>query len=126
MNTREKLIDRLPVDDAILILREELKQSSDGYATHLSYGGKGDPAEEVHIDALEMAISALEQTKWISVTERLPDDDSHVLAYLRIGEEGRIYPASYAKGVWWDCIFGTPTTKTTTHWMPLPTPPEGE
>ena len=68
-NTREKLIDRLPVDDAILILREELTQRVDGYATHLSYGGKGDPAEEVHIDALEMAISALEQTKWIPVTK---------------------------------------------------------
>ena len=64
--------------------------------------------------------------KWIPVTERLPEDDSHVLAYLRIGEEGRIYPASYAKGVWWDCIFSTPATKTTTHWMPLPEPPVAE
>lgn len=61
---------------------------------------------------------------WISVEERLPKDDSYVLAYLRIGEEGRIYAASYAKGVWWDCIFNTPATKTTTHWMPLPEPPE--
>ena len=65
-------------------------------------------------------------SKWIPVTERLPDDDSNVLANLRIGEEGRIYPAYYAKGVWWDCIFNTPATKTTTHWMPLPTPPKGE
>ena len=65
-------------------------------------------------------------TEWIPVTERLPEDNSHVLAYLRIGEEGRIYPASYAKGMWWDCIFSTPTTKTTTHWMPLPEPPKGE
>ena len=75
--------------------------------------------------ALSMAIAALrEQPKWIPVTERLPKDDSDVLAYLRIGEEGRIYPANYAKGVWWDCIFNTPATKTTTHWMPLPEPPE--
>ena len=50
----------LPIDDAILILKEEYKQRADGYATHLSYGGKGDPAEEVHLDALEMAIAALE------------------------------------------------------------------
>lgn len=55
--------DRLPIDDAILILREELKQRVDGYATHLSYGGKGDPAEEAHIDALEMAIAALERQR---------------------------------------------------------------
>lgn len=61
--------------------------------------------------------------KWIPVSERLPENDSDVLAYLRIGEEGRIYPANYANGVWWDCIFNTPATKTTTHWMPLPEPP---
>ena len=64
--------------------------------------------------------------KWIPVTERLPEDDSDVLAYLRIGEEGRIYPATYAKGMWFDCIFNTPATSTTTHWMPLPEPPKGE
>ena len=51
---------KLPIDDAILILKEEHKQRADGYATNLSYGGKGDPAEEVHLDALEMAIAALE------------------------------------------------------------------
>ena len=54
---------RLPIDDAILILKEEYKQRVDGYATHLSYGGNGDPAEEVHIDALGMAIAALELQK---------------------------------------------------------------
>lgn len=51
---------KLPIDDAILILKEEYKQRVDGYTTHLSYGGNGDPAEEVHIDALGMAIAALE------------------------------------------------------------------
>ena len=63
--------------------------------------------------------------EWISVNDRLPEDDSNVLAYLPIGEEGRIYPANYAKGVWWDCIFNTPA-QVTTHWMPLPQPPKGE
>ena len=56
---------KLPIDDAILILKEEYKQRVDGYATHLSYGGNGDPAEEVHIDALGMAIAALELQKQI-------------------------------------------------------------
>ena len=55
--------ERLPIDDAILILREELQQLSDGYATHISYGGKGDPATEANLAALEMAISSLEQRK---------------------------------------------------------------
>ena len=58
--------------------------------------------------------------EWISVDDRLPEDDSDVLAYSRNGEECRIYPANYAKGVWFDCIFTTPVTDTTTHWMPLP------
>ena len=62
----------------------------------------------------------------ISVDDRLPEDDSDVLAYSRNGEECRIYPANYAKGVWFDCIFTTPATDTTTHWMPLPHPPKGE
>ena len=64
--------------------------------------------------------------QWISVDDRLPEDDSDTLAYLQIGEEGRIYPANYAKGVWFDCIFNTPVTESTTHWMPLPQPPKGE
>ena len=74
------------------------------------------------LDAYERGrVNAL---KWIPVSERLPEDDSDVLAYLRIGEEGRIYPANYAKGMWFDCIFNTPATNTTTHWMPLPEPPK--
>ena len=63
---------------------------------------------------------------WVSVEDRLPEDDSDVIAYLRTGEEGRIFPANYAKGVWFDCIFNKRVTETTTHWMPLPEPPKGE
>ena len=58
--------------------------------------------------------------EWVSVKDRLPEDNSDVLAYLRDGDKGRIYPANYAKGVWFDCIFNAPATDTTTHWMPLP------
>ena len=64
--------------------------------------------------------------EWITVDDRLPEDNSDVLAYSRNGEEGRIYPAIYAKGVWFDCIFNTPVTDTTIYWMPLPEPPKGE
>ncbi len=63
--------------------------------------------------------------EWISVEDRLPEDDSDVLAYLRIGEEFRIYPACYSNGVWFDCVFNAPATDTTTHWMPIPEPPKG-
>ena len=65
---------KLPIDDAILILKEEYKQRVDGYTTHLSYGGNGDPAEEVHIDALGMAIAALELQKQIFPHYRKEND----------------------------------------------------
>ena len=65
---------KLPIDDAILILKEEYKQMVDGYTTHLSYGGNGDPAEEVHIDALGMAIAALELQKQTFLHHRKEND----------------------------------------------------
>ena len=64
--------------------------------------------------------------EWISVDDELPGDDSDVLACLRIGEESRICPASYAKGMWFDWIFNTPVTESITHWMPIPQPPKEE
>ena len=82
------------------------------------------------VDALAIAQHLIDNgvtvQEWISVEDKLPEDDSDVLAYLQIGQEGRIYPANYEKGVWFDCIFNTPATGTTTHWMPLPEPPKGE
>ena len=64
--------------------------------------------------------------EWISVDDELPEDDSDVLAYLRTGEESRICPASYAKGMWFDWILNTPVTESITYWMPIPQPPKGE
>ena len=77
-------------------------------------------------DVMDIIANGVTVQEWISVDDRLPEDDSDVLAYLQIDQEGRIYPANYAKGVWFDCIFNTPATGTTTHWMPLPEPPKGE
>ena len=63
--------------------------------------------------------------KWIPVTERLPENEANVLAYSEDGEEGRIFPANYAKKIWWDCIFNI-RILSVTHWMPLPEPLKGE
>ena len=71
------------------------------------------------IDALQNANGVTVQ-EWISVEDRLPEDDIDVLAYSSIGEESRIYPACYSNGVWFDCVFNATATDTTTHWMPLP------
>lgn len=140
-NTREKLIERLPVDDAILILREELKQRVDGYATHLSYGGKGDPAEEVSLDALEMAIEALEKQKWISVKDRTPTEADGTVwicladvfpynekePYIDAKHDGRITEAFYShfSKRWYKdgAVFPDGVV---THWMEKAQPPKGE
>ena len=83
-----------------------------------------------NVDALAIAdhlvSNGVTMQEWISVKDRLPEDDSDVIAYLRTGEEGRISAANYAKGVWFDCIFNKRVTESTTHWMPLPEPPKGE
>ena len=71
-----------------------------------------DPIEAVADYLLDNGVTVQE---WISVNDRLPEDDSDVLAYSRIGEESRIYPACYSNGVWFDCVFNAPATDTTTH-----------
>ena len=82
---------------------------------------------DVHIrDTDDVVKVFVPMAKWISVKDRLPEDDSDVLAYSRIGEESRIYPACYSNGVWFDCVFNAPATDTTTHWMKMPHPPKGE
>ena len=123
MDVREKLVE-LPIEDALLILREEHRQRTDSYTTYLAHGGKGDPAEEVDLDALAMAISALEKTKWISVKDRLPENVKEgLLIALRWGavdigwcEDGR----------WGSEFVDEYEDGEVTHWMPLPKPPKGE
>ena len=123
MDVREKLVE-LPIEDALLVLREEHRQRTDSYTTYLEHGGKGDPAEEVSLDALAMAISALEKTKWISVKDRLPEDYKQRVMVICIGDYPIGYPKidtdRYVRGHW--VRYGIYVT----HWMPLPEPPKGE
>ena len=125
MDVREKLVE-LPIEDALLVLREEHRQRTDSYTTYLEHGGKGDPAEEVGLDALAMAISALEKTKWISVDDRLPEEKVNCIVH---------YKHAYCDndGYWaiGFCYYDgekfklNPAYKVT-HWMPIPQPPTAE
>ena len=70
--------------------------------------------------ALGMAISALrEQPRWVSVEERLPEEDGFYLVYG---------PFIYRDTKWYDRRnFSQYFWKhDVTHWMPLPEPPEVE
>ena len=135
MDVREKLVE-LPIEDALLILREEHQQRTDGYATYLAHGGKGDPAEEASLGALAMAISALEKTKWISVKDRLPDNKEHDWVLAQVVEDNgfmhipRVMEYRQAKDDWFEETYGWLSEHnglfSVTHWMPLPPPPKGE
>lgn len=50
----------IQIEDAKMILEAELKARSDAYHDYLQAGGKGDCAEEVGLEALKMAVEALE------------------------------------------------------------------
>ena len=131
MDVREKLVE-LPIEDALLILREEHRQRTDGYTTYLEHGGKGDPAEEVSIDALSMAISALEKTKWISVKDKMPEKDGQYLVFTtkyftpdhidEIDHKDGIEISSYSKRFGFLSKNGLHTK----YWCEMPQPPKGE
>ena len=124
MDVKEKLVE-LPIEDALLILREEHRQRTDSYTTYLAHGGKGDPAEEVGLDALAMAISALEKTKWISVNERLPEEKVNCIVHYKHAYcDNDDY---WAIGI---CFydgekFQVGLSYKVTHWQYLPQPPKG-
>ncbi len=125
MDVREKLVE-LPIEDALLVLREEHRQRTDSYTTYLAHGGKGDPAEEVGLDALAMAISALEKTKWISVEDRLPEHRDVVLCFMKFGEQ-RILQWDNVSSWWLGYGHGDDWQKAdVTNWMPLLERPKGE
>jgi hypothetical protein len=86
-----------PNDDAILAIAPELSFLL------------GEPSEETEGDM-----------EWISVSDRLPEDRTVVLAW-----QGKRVVFGYARdGQWIDTLYGWVIPDGTTHWMPLPEPPE--
>nr|DAZ43009.1 MAG TPA: Protein of unknown function (DUF551) [Caudoviricetes sp.] len=81
-----------------------------------------DPAHREHYDGMDevneacrMGMKALERTRWIPCSERLPEAGEEVLVFSR------------SRGIAVDyydrCLFGYADV---THWMPLPEPSEEE
>ena len=59
-------------------------------------------------------------SEWISVKERLPEDDDLVLVYHKALRYIDIGSVSLVR---WDSTYSA-ICRATTHWMPLPEPPK--
>lgn len=98
----------MKIERAIEILDPEHRENYDGM-------------DEVN-EACRMGMEALERTRWIPCSERLPEvcKDTSYLAY--IPSFGAADIADYHPDVDEWTFMGLPIT--VTHWMPLPEPPE--
>jgi len=112
---------------AIEELRRRIKELELHYCPHAIHN-EHDRGDDSLCEKYKCEVTAF--PRWISVTERLPEDGSDVLAYLKYDEvAGRITAANYDKGMWQDCVMASlyrTEEGVVTHWMPLPEPPKEE
>ena len=62
--------------------------------------------------------------EWVSVDERLPDDNDRVIAFRPNESETSAYKYCVMWG--WSVKVSLKQHRGITHWMPLPEPPKGE
>ena len=62
--------------------------------------------------------------EWISVDERLPDDNDRVIAFRPNESETSAYKYCVMWG--WSVKVSLKQHRGITHWMPIPKPPKGE
>lgn len=97
---------------------EVLKELKD-YTEDLPHYSPDEVAE-----ALEIAIKALEQTRWIPVSERLPKEGDSVLCFDPHYPESSIFIGTYCGGRRFEGDLGW--TDDVIKWMPLPESEEEE
>lgn len=109
----------MTIDRAIEILNPEHREHYDGM-------------DEVN-EACRMGMEALERTKWIPCSERLPDSqwDVLVIASGKVGNirlENSVEIGNFSLDDGWILeMWPEWENPTVTHWMPMPEPPkEGE
>ena len=94
-------------------------------------------------DVMDIIGNGVTVQEWISVTERLPEEDKDYLvitnafgrcssvkirSFAKDGETIDEYDLAGKKYVWyfWSNEYGYVSTNSVTHWMPIPHPPKGE
>ena len=75
-------------------------------------------SEEIADNLLDSGVTVQE---WISVDDRLPDDDEVVIICT---DKNFVYAGELIGDTWF--LDNDSWTATVTHWMPLPKPPKGE
>ena len=105
----------MTIDRAIEILNPEHRENYDGM-------------DEVN-EACRMGMEALERTRWIPCSERLPEDGQDVLCwyqYFRYGNYNRLwqtYGIGFQYNGHWGGEVSTGRDTKVLFWMPLPEPP---
>ena len=104
-----------------MTIEEAIKEIKDASYSEARYGDKDNHRDKVmkRIEAFDMAIQVLVQTKWIPVSERLPEDNIHVLCQFYLGGMGECY---LAHGVFHVVGGVVMTCNEVIAWMPLPQP----
>ena len=93
---------------------------------YVAFSHMGKSKEKCVLELLDVAdtIEALEaaQPKWISVKEKLPENDDNYLVFTSYRNEEEI-ATYYGDGEWLTHDL-TNLTPLVTHWMPIPSMPE--
>jgi hypothetical protein len=72
---------------------------------------------------MQSAYDLAKSDGWISVDDRLPDEDQDVLVCRKVGVGVMVMGYRQYKGLWYPYGYPHPDPAVT-HWMSLPTPPK--
>ena len=101
----------------MLALLKELSSDLQRYAA-----GSDSIVPGAYVEALDAAIKTLDRMTWISVKDRLPENDNHVLCCTETKKGMKNVIIGYYMNGAWRCGMNSNVT----HWMPMPEPPKGE
>lgn len=92
-------------------------------SVYSSTNGSGLCTDKQHYEAKQMAIKVLEQTTWIPVSERLPEDSNY---YFCCDKDGYMIIGRISKWSKEWCFDDDEVDMDVVAWMPLPQPYKAE